>query len=808
MTVANARVPFLDLQSFTTDEAESPPPELRSETPIRSPFLAVYELDGREDESSFDDPVREAYATLVNELHEEEFDEALFELRSHLRAMHDEQLAMGSTRADADQLVTQHFSQLVRESEAMVDAITREFGTREEASIVDNEVDSFVAGYVPNSLDPEFENFFGKLIKKVGKFAKAAAGSAWRGLKKVGIGKVLAGIQKLVKPMLDRVLKQAIGRLPPSIQPLAQQLAQKLGLQQGAAAPAAAAGDAVQPAAPATTEDAAVQDAAGQGDVGTQQELDEQLASTLLAQDEVELNLETAQLRSAASDSAVPVFAELDDAREHFIQQLGELGEGEDTLPHVQQFLPAVLPALRVGVRLLGRPRVIDFLARFLNKLIAKLVGPAQAPALSRAIVDAGLRMLKMEMPESEMPRVGASAVAATVEETIGRVAALPDFVLDNQELLEGFALEAFEYAAAANLPALFPQAVYRQRPELLEGGVNCAWVLLPLRGRKRYKRCTQVFKVRVSPHMATEVESFEGAVLSDYLRDQLGVAEGDEVEAELSLYETLPGTSLADIAHGERERFGSGLSDEANAEQLHPLTPRAAAVMLGKPGLGRAWTAGTNLHHLAAGQRVFHVATGVRPLTVPGKGRRPRMRRRFHVGITLDRPQDRIRVCVFVSEVKAQKLALRLRDASGVGVLATAFQRAMGRRLERIFLGDAHGRLRVVHAGLRPGPSTAGAVANLPQSVRQAFMAKLNEWLARGFADFVKTQSARFLAATEDAADGVTLRFIVEHPQGMKEFVQALVERGAPPSAAAATIAGAQPATVRVDVFPGHSCG
>jgi hypothetical protein len=229
---------------------------------------------------------------------------------------------------------------------------------------------------------------------------EAAAGSAWRGLKKVGIGKVLAGIQKLVKPMLDRVLKQGIGRLPPSIQPLAQQLAQKLGLQ----------------------------------------------------------------------------------------KRCGRSGSG----------------------------------------------GCWRCRAAR------------------------------------GAFAALPDFVLDNQELLEGVALVAFEYAAAANLPALFPQAVCRQRPELLEGGVNCAWVLLPLRGRKRYKRCTQVFKVRVSPHMATEVESFEGAVLSDYLRDQLGVVEGDEVEAELSLYKTLPGTSLADIAHGERERFGSGLSDEANAEQLH----------------------------------------------------------------------------------------------------------------------------------------------------------------------------------------------------------------------------------------------
>lgn len=811
MTVANARVPFLDFQSFAADEAESPPSDPRSAPAIRSPFLSVYELDGREDESSFDDPVREAYATLVSELHEEEFDEALFELRAHARAMHDGQLSMGSARADADRLVTQHFSQLIRESEALVDAMAREFGTREEAGIVEQEIDSFVEGYVPTGLDPEFENLFGKLAGKLGRFVKSAAGSAWRGIKKVALGPVFAAVRAVLRPILNGVLQQAIGRLPEPIQPAAQQLARKLGLSSAKAAPAPGAiggADAAAPALPATGDAAAVQDAAGQGAASVQQELDEQLAGTLLAQDEAELNLETAQLRSDATGSARPVFAELDDARERFIQQLGELGEGESAAPHVQEFLPAVLPALRVGLRLVGRPKVIAFLAQLLNRLIAKLIGPAQAPALSRAIVDAGFKLLNLEMAESETPRLAASAVAATVEETVGRVAALPDYVLDNQELLEAFALEAFEHAAAANLPALFSQATYRQRPELLEAGVNAGWVLLPLRGRKRYKRCTRVFKVKVSPHMADEVESFEGAALSDYLQDQLGMAEGDEVDAQINLYEALPGTSLADIVHGERETFGTGLSDETNAAQLHPLTPRAAAVMLGKPGLGRAWGPASSPHHLAAGQRLFHLATGARPLTVPGAGRRPRLRRRFHVGVTLDRPQDRIRVCVFVSEVKAQKLALRLRDAAGAGTVATAFHRWMGRRLERIFLGTAHGRLKVVHAGLRPGPVSDAALVNLPQSVRQAFMARLHEALVRGFAEFAKTQSARLLSAAGDAEEGVTLRFIVEHPQGMKEFVQALMERGAPASSAAATIAGAGPATVRVDVFPGHRCG
>jgi hypothetical protein len=48
-------------------------------------------------------------------------------------------------------------------------------------------------------------------------------------------------------------------------------------------------------------------------------------------------------------------------------------------------------------------------------------------------------------------------------------VADLPDYVLDDPELFEGFVLEAFEQAAAANLPPGLPPETYRRRPELVE---------------------------------------------------------------------------------------------------------------------------------------------------------------------------------------------------------------------------------------------------------------------------------------------------------------------------------------------------
>ncbi len=792
------------MSSFAVAEETPPAGPARSGLLPRSPFLSVYELEPGAGAVAGNDPVREAFAALVDQLHDEEFDEALNGLGSQARAMHHEQLAQGTPREQADRLVMQHFAPLIHESEAAVDAMSREFAHRDEAGLVDREIESFVADYTPPNLDPQFEHFFGKLIKKVGRVAKAAVGTAWRGLRQVALGPLFKALRAALKPVLNRVLQKAIGRLPAPVQPAARLLAGKLGLSVATPAADTPAPTTAAPA-PAAIEptDTAVADSAGADSPTAQQELDERFASALLAHDEVELEMESAQAQMAAAD-AVPVFAELDDAREHFIQRLADLKDGEDPAPALENFLPAVLPALKLGVRLAGRQRVVNLLSGLMARLIGKLIGPSNAPALSRAIVDAGFKLLSLEAPSLQTAPLAASAVAATVEETVGRVAALPDEVLDQPELLEAFALEAFEQAAAANLPALFSQATYRQRPELLEAGVNVGWVMLPLRGPKRYKRCTRTFSVQVSPHMAGEVESFEGAPLSDHLHDRLGMPEGAEVDAQMHLFEALPGSSLADIVRGEKELLGPGLSDEAQTGLLHPLTPQAAAVLLGKPGLGRALPAGMNPHNLAAGQRLFHLAVaGRRPLTVHGRT----LRRLLHINITLDGPQDRLRVCCFVSEAKAQKLALRLRDAGAAAALALGFRRWIGRRLVRAFSVHSMGRLRAVHPALPTGAVRAPNLAALPAGVLQTFAGKLQDVLVGAFAGFAKTQSQRFQAATQDSADGVTFSFEVENMPGMKALLQALADRGATASAVSDALAGATAPTVRVDVQAGHRC-
>src|SRR4051812_34947818 len=167
MAIATARTPFLDFNSFSGEEPQEAPPPAGSPVLNRSPFLSVYELN--EGEAAQNDPVREAYALLMNELHDEEFDEALYELECSARAMHDEQLAAGKLRDDADRLVAQHFLPLIRATEAAVDEVAREFASREQAGISEQEIEAFIQEYrPPERLDPEFENLFGGILRKVG----------------------------------------------------------------------------------------------------------------------------------------------------------------------------------------------------------------------------------------------------------------------------------------------------------------------------------------------------------------------------------------------------------------------------------------------------------------------------------------------------------------------------------------------------------------------------------------------------------------------------------------------------------------
>ncbi len=113
----------------------------------------------------------------------------------------------------------------------------------------------------------------------------------------------------------------------------------------------------------------------------------------------------------------------VNEARNNFIN--GLVSEYPPNLQRLtQEFAPALLPVLRIGIRLIGRQRVVGFLAKLVAKLLKPLIGQNFANPLSRVIADAGLRLLSLENPR-ELPnqnRLVAETIANIVTESVERI--------------------------------------------------------------------------------------------------------------------------------------------------------------------------------------------------------------------------------------------------------------------------------------------------------------------------------------------------------------------------------------------------
>ena len=494
--------PFLNLKSFAEQEVAGSANSPARRSQLASPFLAVYEFE----DAGGSDPQAEEYVEFLNELYDEHFNEVLTGLADEAASVYEtlpesEREEPGDPGRRAERMLTQHFAPLAARAETIIRNVGDELGRRDPDTLSETEVDGIVDRHAsPAEFNPQFEEWLGGFLKKI---AKKGLGLVKKGVSlaaKLGLGPVLNKLLGLVKPIFRWVIDKAIGRLPASLQPIARTLHDKLPFMKEFE-------DGEEPERQASEAD---------GVAGIQNELNRGAVDLMFAETETDQDLVVARATRPPGAQGVSPVAELEQARERFIDGLGQLREGEDPTPQVETFLPALLPVLKIGLKLAGRQRVVDFLAGFLGKLIRKFVGSQYAPPLSKAIVDAGLRLLQLETPEGET-RAAASAVASTVEETMHRVAALPGYVLDNQNLLEGAVLEAFEQAAANNLPPMLSPDTYRRRPELREhrGGF---WFR---RGRRYKKRLGPRIMIRISPHRLAELETFDGATVGEALEQQ-----------------------------------------------------------------------------------------------------------------------------------------------------------------------------------------------------------------------------------------------------------------------------------------------
>lgn len=726
--------------------------------------------------------------TLQN-LHDAQFTEAVANLAQEAAAQA-EQLTTGGGDA-AEQLLGEWLDPLRRETEALYERVAAAASQQQLEGGSEAEVNTFLEQFAPQPgvVAPHFEEFFKQAFRKLGNVVKAGINLAKKGVTALGkvlpFKAILGRLKALVRPLLDRVIKFALDRVPPQLRPAAVMLGRRLGILREAGFEAEAFG------------------AANESLEAPAYEFDASVASLMFARDEDEVQLLAAQeAQTGPLTGEASVAGNLEAARERFVAQFSQLQAGENAGPAIQQFLPAILPALRVALSVVGRQRVVNFLAGHLARLIQSSVGPQAATALSGALVNVGLRLLTLEA-EAESPSNEATrAVAATLEDTMRQLAEAGfeqfdqlDESPEHQRLLETLATEAFFQSAIAHFPA---QLLDRRRLDEREmmpetSGEAGVWAYRP---RPRYKKYTRVFEVTVTAQAAARIKSFGTLTLAAFLRAQSVRA---PVRAKVHLYEAIPGTVLSRIALLERRVPGLGSGAEAAWSQIHPLTTEAAGLLLNEPALGRnvAPTFLETRHRIGVGQRFFYLelprSAGPRsqPSCPPSQ-----------LNLAIDLRSSQVRVHWYLGEADAQRIV-----AAGPRVgpeTAIQFLVGMQHALTSLAAGPSrHVKLyREMTGELEGEEFWQAALAEAGKRILALFLEELGKALLRllkaAIVVYLNSRLAEFTSATREPACGVTLVFTFNHP-GLR-VLQVVLARRLPSTAdVRGAIAALRPPSVAV---------
>jgi hypothetical protein len=705
---------------------------------LSTPFAEGFTTAGELDQET------EAFQALVAELEDEGFDEALEALEDEAAARHLTAAATWSSESEAPVLaageVESWLSSVAGEADRVLEQLERSFADRVPESLAEGEVEASV-GFGPDEAGPDgptsaTEEFIKSLVKKAGKLAKGAVKIAKKGLQTIAkflpVGRLFALLRRLVPALLRRVLRKATGRLPAPLRPLAATLAGKLAgavAGSGGGTPGGDEADEAYTASPADGFDARLAEAV----LAPSPEAAEQVVSEAAADEE------------AAEEAGDPLAA-LDAARVRLARQLAEAIPGEAPVEQVQQFIPAVmaaLPLIRLGIRAVGREKVVGFVGDRLAELIKGHIGPEAARALARPIASTGLSMLGLESEAGAADGLlGTEALVATIEDTVREVVSLPAESLAEPLRLEAEIQQAFSEAVARHLPR---QALRDDLPTLETAGEGGVWLLMPRATRPcfRYKKHSRTFPLVITRPLARAVVLSDGGTLERRLLDD--GARAWPVQAEVDLYEALPGTELGHLAAFEADAPAEAAADAAG--EFEELTPEAAALLTGEAGLGRR-TAGPRAFVMAGGRRRPPLRPGRRFYRIRVRGGRRRRRwRRFGVYVDTAAAKPTLRVHVRLSERGANEMAERLARRAHVQVVA-AVRELLGPACRKLLAGRI---VRVVGRAL--GTQVAAERAS-------ALATHLAEAMVATVAKQLPTAAATLAQAARNPASGVTLTF------------------------------------------------
>ncbi|AKU99515.1 hypothetical protein AKJ09_06179 [Labilithrix luteola] len=743
-------------------------------------------------------------AEAVAELHDESFDEAIAYLAEETEQAVADRFdnELPSSGPERERYADAHLSAVRFEANQYVQGLESALEGMDVEALSNDQLDEVLERLDPRTseLTPAGEEFIGSLVRKAKKAVKFVANTAKNVVKGVGkvagalLGPVLQRLRGLVNPLLRRVLSFAIGRLPAALQPAARTLASRISLEAGeeeslddeASSPA----NRTDVEALAESFDLALAEAMSGDRIGEiEHESYDGYGSSGEGYDGEE-GIESRELEVLA------------EARGVLIDRLRNAGDEEDVAPAVEQFVPALLGALRLGIQLVGRPKVVGFLARYIGQLIRRWVGPKLSQPLSNAIVDTGLRLITLESEADELAsnEAGPIALASVVEDTVRRLAESEEYVFENEDLMQLATAEAFGEAVASHFPPRFVRPKLQQATSL--GGT---FVARRPRSVRTYRKYSRIPEVEVTAQIADTLPTFGGSTLGAVLR-AAGVT--FPIRARLHIYQAAPGTTLPRMVRMDRTASGRGYVTTNN---VHPLTPGAAGLLLREPRLGVAVPAKylRSRHRIAVGQRFYALepmgAAGALALP-PGTSARAVVARvaPSRAWTKIDLRRSRITVGFYLSEADAQSIVPLIRQGRGAPALLQTLTDLYA-SMKRSAAGQ-QSRMRIAR---EDGESfedlalTPGRV--LSQELVIALRRRLRAWVLPALATWARTNGEAFARAAAHPDAGVTIRVRLTSVPGLDLLGQgaSALRGGSNPAAILSALRGTP--TISITVDPGR---
>lgn len=753
----NLESPFAE--TMPEQAAEAPTGEQWSET--ISPFAEAF----ADLEAQFED--HGELEEILSELRDETFDEALTYLADETERDISERFAgeAGQYQSERERFGEARLAEVRYESERYLDSLLEGLSNQDLASLGEDQLAEVLDRFDPESseVSPAGEEFVGALVRKAKNVVKTVVNTA----KKIGslasplIGPVLKKLRGLIQPLLRRVLSFAIGRLPAPLRPAARQLASRLSLE------AELEEETETSMSPANLTDVEL----------LAEEFDMALAEEIAGSSGEDS--EDSEAEEADNEGGTNLLA-LAEARGALIDRLRDADEQDSLAPAIEQFVPALLGALRLGINLVGRPKVVSFLAGYLSKLISRWVEPRASSALSSAIVDTGLRLMTLEAEdgfggEAEDREAAPIALAAVVEDTIRRLAEHEEFVFDNEDLMQLAAAESFSQAIATHFPPRFVRPDLQRAPSL--GGT---FVARRPRHLRTYRKFSRIPEVDVTPQLADALPTFGGASLGSALRAAGATL---PMRARMHIYQAVPGTTLASISRLDRA-LGSARGPVAPTS-FHPLTPQAAGMLLKEPKLA-APVPGAFLRtptRVGVGQRFYVLQPTDGSVALP-LGAGPAMLRRLkpsRAWVAFNSRKGIVTIGLYFSESEAQQIVSAIRKGSGTAPLLRAIVQACRT------IGLSLPARAAQKEDFEEQEEFAGKIGRIiPSNLKQLLRRRLASWVLPALAKWVKANSEAFVRAAGHPDPGVSLRariaapLLTQIPQALRSGSLATLLRGA----------------------------